>query len=92
MRRCHARGARLVKPPKDPRFSDDHRFKRPYVDAEATKKEGYLAARFKKIRAEAAEKERAAQAEAARIAAEQAAQEARDEAERAEKVRRMARK
>lgn len=40
------------------KFTDSHRFQRPYVTAEASKREGYLAERFAEIRAEqAAEQE-----------------------------------
>ena len=37
---------------KSPRFTDSHRFSRPYVGAEASSRPGYLAERFATIRAE----------------------------------------
>lgn len=39
---------------KSPRFTDLHRFQRAYADVEATKKPGYLARKFARIRAEQA--------------------------------------
>ena len=35
-----------------PRFTDASRYARPYVRAEASRKPGYLSAKFKRIRAE----------------------------------------
>ena len=35
-----------------PRFTDSHRYPRPYVPSEQSKEEGYLARRFAEIRAE----------------------------------------
>ena len=37
---------------KIPRYTDSHRFTRPYVGAEASTRPGYLAERFAQIRAE----------------------------------------
>ena len=37
---------------KSPRFTDSHRFSRPYIGAEASTRPGYLAERFAQIRAE----------------------------------------
>ena len=35
-----------------PRYTDSHRYRRPYIGAEASSKPGYLAERFAQIRAE----------------------------------------
>ena len=54
---------------KPPKFSDTSRFKYPYADLEETKKPGYLARRFQKLRAE----QKAAAEQAAKDAAEREA-------------------
>lgn len=62
---ARARGETGVKVPK---FTDQFRFQRPYSDAAASEKEGYLRAKFARIRkdqAEDAEKKRLADAESA---------------------------
>ena len=37
---------------RSPRFTDASRYARPYVRAEASRKPGYLAAKFRRLRAE----------------------------------------
>ena len=65
-----------MKFPRSPRYTDLHRYPRPYTYSEASAEPGYLAARFAEIRAEQA------------AATEQAK---RDETERAAKLRPMKR-
>ena len=47
---------------RSPKFTDASRFSRPYVRAEASRKPGYLSAKFKRIRAEQEANAREAQA------------------------------
>jgi len=42
---------------KSPKFTDSHKFQRPYSPAAETEKAGYLAAKFTRIRRELREKE-----------------------------------
>ena len=53
--------------PKQPRWTDLTRFRRPYADAEATGKPGYLASRFKEIAEQQATDERERQAKVLKI-------------------------
>jgi len=57
---------------KSPKFTDSHKFQRPYSPAAETEKAGYLAAKFTRIKRELREKETAATeaAEAAALEAE----------------------
>jgi len=45
---------------KSPKFTDSHKFQRPYSPAAETEKAGYLAAKFTRIKRELREKETAA--------------------------------